>query len=787
MCKRNPLSLAILTASVAGFSINGVAEIIALEEITVTATKRAASLQDVPIAVQALGGEAIEEQNVGNFDDYLALLPNVTAGGRGPGQSAIYIRGIATDASSVLNGEVAGLAPNVALYLDEQPVGTPARNLDVYITDVERIEVLAGPQGTLFGASSQAGTVRIITNKPHFDGVEAGLDASVSSTRGGEMSNSVEGFINIPLIEDKLAVRAAFYSVQDGGYIDNKEATFKLPSSNPSFPTGATIQEVSNAAFAEEDYNDSSYKGFRGSVKYNLNEDWSLLAQHMVQEMTADGVFDYDPEVGELEVARNYTDAMTDEFSQTSVTIEGRLGTLDLLYTGSYLDRETEQRTDNTAYYNVGQWVPYYICDYPNYTVCGDPTYGYNGFIENTRTTHEFRVNTDPEKSLRLTAGVFYDDMELLADTYWDQPGLSAGDFYPNTPLTGATAVNPNPRPQGVTYINDFTRTEEQAAVFGELTYDLTDALSVTMGARYYEMEVGLAGSSSFNFRYGYEAGRNMDEKLRGKSPAETSDTIYKLNVSYAPNDDILLYGTYSEGFRPGGFNRDGGSVGAAGTSSDGIVVPDGYESDTVKNYEFGWKATLLEGSMQFNGALYFIDWSEMQVAVYNLDLSRLTNTFNVGEAEVRGVEADITWQATENLRLFSAFSFNDTELTSRPDWATNMAEEGSQLAMTPELQVNVRARYEWDLRDYPAYWQLSGKYADDSYSSLLEANRFKQEGYVTLQGAVGVQTENWGAELFVENLTDKRAELYISEQDYSRRIMTNRPRTIGLRVSYDF
>jgi outer membrane receptor protein involved in Fe transport len=270
-----------------------------LEEVIVTATKKSESMQDVAIAVQAMSGQSLREQNVTSFEDYVMHLPSVNRGGRGPGQNEIYIRGAAVDAINITVAESQGSAPNVAMYLDEQPITAGGRNLDVYVSDMERIEVLPGPQGTLYGASSQAGTVRLITNKPVVSEFQANVAAEYSQTAKGEDSNKVEAMINIPLIENTLAVRGAFYSDNRGGYIDNVEGTFQADNNvNIAFPGdsvfypegtvfangttvgagGVTVPVIkkiaNNADMVEDDFNDVSYAGARLGVKYFINDDW---------------------------------------------------------------------------------------------------------------------------------------------------------------------------------------------------------------------------------------------------------------------------------------------------------------------------------------------------------------------------------------------------------------------------------------------------------------------------------------------------------------------------------
>lgn len=784
----------------------------AIPEIVVTATKRTENLQDVPVAVQALDARGLEEQGINTFDDYVKYLPNLTFTGVGPGQSTVFIRGMSVEQIGVQLSGSQGSTPNVALYLDEQPVTAPGRNLDVYATDLERIEVLPGPQGTLFGASSQAGTVRLITNKPQFNEFQAGFDASTEFTKSGDMSETVEAYVNVPLVDDKLAFRAAVYSAHLGGYIDNVPGTISLdPNKNPNSiiaardangnllfnPDGtvqstigpATFIDASNEALAEENFNDSYYKGARVGLKWAVNPDWDVLVQHMRQELGADGVFDYDPAVGDLQVKRFFPDELRDEFDQTSWTVNGRLAMLDLVYTGAYLNRDIEQSLDYTGYINAGAFAAYYTCTYDAVRECFDPTFGFKGQQEHTRNTHEFRFNTPADEAFRATAGVFYDDFKIeTQDDYLYFAGGGnqrelLGFGAPQAPLAPANrSVNPNPRSPQVGFYNDITRSEKQLAFFGEVSYDITDQITATVGARYYDLELDLFGSSNFT------AGGGRDYDVSGGhtlEPLSSDDVILKGTLSYRTLDDNLFYATYSEGYRPGGWNRGGG---LASRNPAFPTVETIYSTDDVKNFEFGWKTSFLNNSLRFNGSAYYIDWTDIQVKRFDpQNVSILTFIENSADAEILGLEADMIWQATDALTLFGAFSYNDTEVTSVNAQVIELAPVGSELPLTPSFQGNARARYVVPVGDYDVYGQVAVRYADSSFSSLIQVDREVQDSYFTSDLAVGATTDNWKVELFAENITDKRAELNINNSDDIRRITTNRPRTVGLRVSYDY
>lgn len=796
MVRRTELSRAVALAIATSAGMTSAPASAQFEEIVVTATKRATDLQDTPIAIQALGAERLEELNIQNFDDYIRYLPNVNSAGRGPGQSSVFVRGMATDSSDQTSIEIGAPVPNVALYLDEQPVSSGGRNLDLYAADIARVEVLPGPQGTLFGASSQAGTVRLITNKPVYNEFHTGFDASYSVTSHGSPSNSLKAFVNLPVLDDRFALRAVFYNALEGGYIDNVYGENAFLPGMIGFPAGAASTVINNIEYVKEDFNEAVYRGGRISAKIAINDNWELIPQFMTQSLDVDGVFDHSPEsladlstdsagsraVGDLKVQRFFPDWLDDDFSQLSLTLNGRLGALDLVYAGSYLDREVNNSFDYSGYTEVGYYGYYYICK-PDYTLCGDPTQGMIALIENERTTHELRVSYGDGERIGFVAGVFLDDIKTKVDTNFFV-AASEGYFAPNSPHSQSTMNNPNPRAPGITFMNDAIRDEEQTAFFGEVTFYANDAWSFTLGARAYDIETSLVGSSNYatgcaTFGCGPEddgdGGRSYDLIFADVLPLKENDTIFKSTVSYQPNDDVLLFATWSEGFRPGGFNRN-------------EDVPTTYVSDEVTNIEVGWKATLADGSLRFNGSVYQIDWNALQVGVTDFDCCGvLTFVLNVGNADIKGFEGDLSWLASEQLTLAASWSLNKTELLRVPDNVTNLAPAGSDLALAPELQYNVSARYFWDIGDKSAHAQLVLAHTDDQYSSVVVANRFKQDSYDTVDGAVGISTDSWGVELFAENITDERAELFINSLDTDLRITTNRPRTWGVRVSYDF
>ncbi len=757
----SPISRAVIIAIGAAATAGTASAQGVIEEIVVTATKRAEVAQDIAVTVHTLGEDALDELNISNFEDYIRHLPGVTSAGQGPGRQEVYIRGMSTGKTNV---KVAGISsePNVAFYLDEAPINIGGRSLDPYMTDMSRVEVLPGPQGTLFGASSQAGTVRLITNKPDYNDFEAGFTASFSDTSHGELSNSVEGYLNFPLIDDKLAARVALYNVKEGGYIDNVPGAKRIENPVVSGLPPAARALTDNITIAGKNFNDATFQGVRGGLKFAIGDEWEVLLQHTHQELDTEGVWDFDPLLGDLKAQTFSPDRAEDEWDHTAWTLTGRLANLDLIYTGSYLDRKLEGIADYSGYADVGSFQPFYNCTV-GYTSCGTPDVAFRQFFDVERVTHEFRFTTDPERRWRGIAGVFTDDTDTIERGDFIYPASIEVGFAPNAPLPNTTSSNPNTRPPGVVFFNDYTRGKEEISFFGELAFDITDSITATIGARDYDIDIALNGSSNFGQKdqdpltpglQDGDSGTNIDVLLAAGSPANLTDTIFKANLQWFATDDVMLYATWSEGYRPGGFNRNGGAGATPGVTPG---VPFFYVSDELENIEVGWKTSWLNNSLQFNGSIYSLAWDKMQVSTLDFSISILTFTDNAADAEIKGVEADLIWVPTDALSLFANVSYNDTELTKvSPDAVAVFAGLGSQLALSPELQYTLRARYDWITNtEYEPFAQVGLQFTDDTQSSLVLSDQFPPSDYTTFDASFGVRKDNWSAMLFIENISD--------------------------------
>jgi outer membrane receptor protein involved in Fe transport len=532
-----------------------------LSEVVVTATRRTERLQDVPITIQALTGETISQLNVKTFDDYVKYLPNVTSGGNGPGQSNIYMRGLATNAGSLQGSGGAASFPNVAIYLDEQSGQVPARNLDIYAADLDRVEVLEGPQGTLFGAGAQAGVVRYITNKPKIDVVEADTSAGYSITAHGDPSSSVEATLNLPLLADRLAVRAVIYNEARGGYINNLPGTFNREPADKvvvNYFSGVVPPNsgpLSNGAEVGNAINPLTYNGLRVSALYRFDENWSLLLQQSYQNMDAQGVFweeQYDGAYNRLpplSVQLYNPSYDKDKFEDTQWTLTGKLGALKLVYTGGFLDRRVDQVQDYTNY-SRGFYAGYYQCNYPGYPFkSGTATAGSTGYCYSpsaywsdheltTHQSHELGISTPDNGRLRAVGGLFWEDYTIHEQTDWfygTDPNFSP--IGPPTSPVPVTSNNPGVRPFGDAFFDDITRGYQQKAAFGSVDFELIPKrLVITAGTRYYDIANFESGSDvgSFGCEIYGPGGQNLPP-----NPCINASNVTNLNALGLRKSDV--------------------------------------------------------------------------------------------------------------------------------------------------------------------------------------------------------------------------------------------------------
>jgi outer membrane receptor protein involved in Fe transport len=791
---RTPLASAIVATLSAALAQSAYAQQASdtgqLEDVVVTAQKRSESLQDVPVSIIALGTEKLEQMNVGNFDDYAKLLPSLAYSGAGPGFAIPYMRGVASGA----NGNHSGPLPSVGVYLDEQPITTIQGALDIRVYDIARVEALAGPQGTLYGASSQSGTLRIITNKPDPTAFAAGYDLGVDTVRG-ELGYTGEGYVNIPL-SPNTTVRLVGWYDHDAGYIDNVRGTRTYPGP-PDQPTssGACIANFLPAPagcsargnFAKDRYNEVDTYGARAALKIDLNDEWTVTPTLMGQQQNADGSFLYDPGVGDLKIQHYFPEYSKDRWGQAALTVEGKVANLDVVYAGAFLKRRVESAADYTDYsffydtlFNYGQ---YYVDDAGNVI---DPSQYTQSLSRYTKQSHEIRVSTPAENRWRLVAGVFGQHQTHQIQERYRIDGIGAQIEVPGW--------------EDTIWLTRQKRVDRDYAIFGEFAFDFTDKLTGTAGIRFFEADNTLKGFFGYGAGFSGSTGEaacfapgpfkgapcvNLDKKTveNGNTP--------KVNLTYKFDADRMVYVTYSEGFRPGGINRRG------------TLTP--YGADYLKNYEVGWKTTW-GGAFRFNGAVFVADWDNFQYSF--LGANGLTEIQNAAAARIKGVEADFSWAATAGLTLSGGVAFYDTELKDPycgvldangspiTDCADPLAPAGARLPITPKFKGNVTARYEWSIGELDAHLQGTYAYTGKVLTDLRTEERSilgEQDSYGVLDLTAGVRKGPYQFELYVKNATDERADMdrgsqcAVSTCGAQYYILTNVPRNFGVRFAQKF
>jgi iron complex outermembrane recepter protein len=860
-----------------------------LAEITVTAQRRSENIQDVPISMQALTAQTLQQLNIATLDDYIKYLPNVTTASNGPGQNELFMRGLSAGSQPSQGSGSTGLWPNVAVYLDNQSAQLPNRNLDIYAADLNRIEVLEGPQGTLFGAGAEAGVIRYITNEPKLDVTEANLKAGYGTTAHGDPNNDLTAVLNLPLIANTMAVRAVIYTDRRGGYIDNVPATFtrkdtdigigyayfpavggQCPDHQPNngfcVPPGSP--SINNANAIGNAINPVTYEGIRVEALYKFNDDWNALITQSYQDMDSRGVFYQQPNASDgaplqpLEVTLFNPSFDKDRFESTAWTVNGRFGALKAVYTGGYLVRNVEQVSDYTNYAR-GVYADYYQCYGPgSYTpnlksTCFSPSAVWHSVERNTHQQHEFRLSTPDEWRLRAIAGAFWENNTLYDQTGWGYKNVPS--CTPTTPAgTGCFAdvgtfpntsvQNPGIHPAPTSFYQDTARTTKQTAFFVSGDFDLIPkVLTLTAGTRHFRFdntsvgsvlgsfgcfEAALTPSGCHNPAYSYDlnAANLSDSESGFKSRA---------NLTWHITPDAMVYYTWSQGFRPGGFNQNGGSPhafapsGPAASGEAQYLIPTSYSSDKLTNNEIGWKTEFFDHRLQWNGAVYREDWKNVQVAFF--DPGVVGNIFfntNGQDFLIKGLETSLIARVMSGLTVQGAASWNRSEQTNSPVLTNNnpaspnfgqpitfacrsffplfgtsgcasvtnpFGPTGAPSADAPPLQFSLRARYEWNVAGYAPYVQVAATHNGHSFTQagsnpLIGPGaistgrlRFENPAYSTYDASIGVAKDAWWFNVYGQNLSNSNASVFVSTDQFIVAQTPLRPRVLGAAIGYSF
>jgi iron complex outermembrane receptor protein len=843
----------------------------ALEEITVTAQRRSQSMQDVPISMQAFTGQALQQLNVQTFDDYIKYLPNVTSANNGPGQNEVFMRGLSAGSQASQGSSSTGLFPNVAIYLDNQSGQLPNRNLDIYAADLERIEVLEGPQGTLFGAGAEAGVIRYITNQPKIDVTEANVKAGYGTTAHGDNNSDITAVLNLPLMPEHMAVRAVIYNDQRGGYIDNVPATFTRKNTDlgihyANYPTGCGPNStppgppcqvppgsptLNNNSIAGRAINPVTYQGIRAQLLYKVNDDWDVLLAQSYQDMHSQGVFYQQPNASDgaslrpLEVTLFNPAHDNDKFEMTSLTIDGKLGFLKGVYTAGYLVRNVEQSGDYTNY-SRAVYAEYYQC-YGAFDLtpkCFSPSAYWHTSEQNKHFQNEFRVSTPDEWRVRGIVGAFYEDNKLSDRTAWSYKGipectatLAAGCFTDLGTFPGSSVNPAGIRPATESFYQDTPRETKQTAFFASVDFDLIPkVLTLTAGTRHFLFENSYKGSVMSSFGC-YEAGTppggctssfsyNLDaQNLRGSE----SGFKHRANLTWHIMPDVMVYYTWSQGFRPGGFDENGGTGHIYGTDGQlQYLLPRSWDSDKLTNNEIGWKTEFFDHRFQWNGAVYRENWDNVQISFFDPGL--LGNLFfntNGQNFLVKGIETSIVARVVGGLTVQGAASWNQTRQTNSPALIDNnplsanfghaitqqcdstggsctaitnpFGPVGSPTANAPPLQFSLRARYEWSFGDYNSFAQFGATHSGHSFTQAgsnptfaagsigigTSRLRFENPAYSTFAASVGIAKDAWNVTLYGENLANSHASTFTSTDNFIVEQTPLRPRVLGISFGY--
>jgi len=807
--KHRTLYSAISAALAAGYSGGVYAQAesgnndVRLEEVIVSARKRDENIQDIPQSIQSFSAEDINRAGITSLADLARFVPSLTVIGASPGLSKIVFRGLADSPRPFIADSSA------AIYLDEQPLTTGAQSPDIRPIDLERIETLAGPQGTLYGASSQSGTLRYIVAKPDVTQFEANAGGGTHSIEKGDTGWDVDGMVNIPLLQDKVAVRLVGFAAKDAGYIDN------VLGSSPGRLDAETGEQVpgskTNANVVGNDINSADWVGGRASIKWLVNDNWSVTDIVNYSDSKIKGFNDYDPTTGDLETVKFFDERFDDEWWNNQLSVEGDLGFAQLDSALAYFERDTAYTIDGTsgvAYYHSvlgvygrGNCATQYAADniYDFATACelngvgydvddGDPT----GFNRNDQTDKRWTWETRLSGSTSRwdwTLGFFYQE----ADQEWEY-GTHIDGYADTESFAAYRALFGDIEPTDISFSSAEKSTRTDYAVFGETTISLTESWKLLLGARWYDAEID----------------RRYSQTLPGTGPTDVTTPdggddgwLPKVALQYFLGEEQMLYALYSEGYRAGGTNRARGEP----------TLPVQYESDLLKNYEGGIKSRWLDGRLQVNVIAYHQKWEDMQLELtdpaYQFDEPFQTVIANVGDAEVEGVDLDTSFLFNESwtvgfvaTHLFTAEIPDEIAVFDEraPDDFALFIPGGTQLPLASKDNMAAYAEYSTPvavLGGSDAFLRLQYSYTGSSWNRLVDndgdptgtgyGGRAKNPSYDTFDLRCGVNNSTWEISMYVDNLTDERQTILrdtAADLFWGRdRIVTGQPRTLGLNV----
>jgi outer membrane receptor protein involved in Fe transport len=872
----------VATAADANAADANASAVTGVEEIVVTAERRDETVENTPLTVQALTGATLSSLNINDFDDLLKYTPNVTYGNNGPGQGTIFMRGLSAGFAGSQSTGTIGNFPNVAIYLDDESMQFPARNVDIYMVDMQRVEVDEGPQGTLFGGGAEAGAIRYITNKPNLEDFGGNVEASYGFTEHGDPNSSANATLNIPIVKDKLAVRLVVYDDNQGGYIDNVPSNFTRsnqdlgndyfnikPNASGICPNGLKAGNaglcapnagtINNSAIAGNAQNPVTYSGARFSVAYKVNNDWDVLIEQSLSNMNAQGLSVEYPTgsnfqaLQPLEVTAFEPSYDKDDYENTSWTVNGNISGFKVVYTGSYMVRNISQQMDYTNYARSAAGA-YYECTGGSTgwgkgaPQCNSPAGYWDDSTKNTHLSNEIRVSSPDTWRLRFIAGVFNEDFkiyDIMNFNYKTIPSCTSSNLAAAdaggapcvadvTTAPGSTANDPGVRGDSTAFGEDTQRGYDQTAVFGSLDFDIIPhVLTVSAGTRYYrysEYELGSVyetGTYCLDVPNGQCTG-GMTNINNANDKVVYSGFKSRANITWHVTNDTMTYFTFSQGFRPGGFNRTQKDVIDNYSGQAQYQEPNSYAPDSLTNYEIGLKTEQFDHRLLLNLSAYFMQWSNVQFLIYD-PTEGVNSTFGVNGPgyNVKGLEAQFVGKVTQGLTIQGSGSYNDDTQSTSPCLMGNIAGTsadgkcitqvklndgteqaftnpfgtlGSTPAFSPAFEGNIRARYDWRVGDYKLNVQIGGNYTGGMYNEpstypsgvgvtvpYTTYLRYYQPGYATMDASIGIAKDRWTAEIFGKNLTNSNASMFTSSAQFIESEVPIRPLVVGLKIGASF
>jgi iron complex outermembrane recepter protein len=747
----------------------------ALQEIVVTARKREENLQDVPLSIDVFTKRDMQNLGISGLDDFAQKVPSISFISEGPGSQLLIMRGVADGSTPNYSNTSA-----TGFFLDDMSLSWQGVQPDFHLYDIERIEVLNGPQGTTFGAGSMAGAIRYVTNKPDVNAFSAGIDFTGGQIQGGQQNWTYEGFFNAPLVDGILGLRLSVFSDSHGGFINNQLTT----------RTWINTAVSTNAAWAGNDYNRAHVEGGRVALKGVINDQWNATLTYGFQRQHTHGAWDEDPNLAPRTVERFGPEGRLFEARTLDFHLDGDVGIGDLVFASTYWSLPTRQQNEYSQYIQNYQGGAN-----EGFTCLNDPVYGDGPYTGCKVPIQTYEYHTNPQRwsnELRLASkagGRFH----WLGGLYWEKTvDKNSGSTYympglrTNSPAfqyynyTYNTALGSTSLPPGELYAYTTRSDYLQTTEFANISFDVTDKLNIEAGVVHFH--------SSFTYSSPF-----AQFAYQPTSPAVDSGSSNKwdskFGINYKITDKVMVYADFGQGFRDGGVN----SGDPQGCYDRG--VPTSYQPDTLNNFELGWKTTSLNGHLVWNGAAYLMNWKQLQTIIYDVDVCAPSSYYvNVGNARIYGAETNVDYKINGNWSLQAASGYTDPHVISSP-FAAFQGNIGERLPFVPYFSWSGNLRYEHplveSLRGY-AQFDIAHKgsmWDDFSVSGSNGFPRILQPSYSIMNLRFGLNPEggHWLAEFFITNLADKNAIVYTNTGNFDLRQTTTEPRVFGVRLNYRF